>query len=320
MRRDLAVVFLVVLPWLAGCSQEVAGPPEAPDRLSVFASITPQAYFVERVGGQRVDVGVLVQPGQSPATYEPTPKQLVALGKSDVYFRTGVPFEVALMKKIEGAFKNLNIVDCRKGIELRRMKSAHHHDGKAHHEGETDAGHEEHAEGMDPHVWLDPMLVKIQAKTICDELCRLDPDRVTEYRANLAAFYRDLDAVHARIAETLAPLEGRKFYVYHPAFGYFGDRYGLVQEPVEIEGKDPSAKQLSQLIKDAKSDKVKVIFVQAQFPARSAEAVAQAMGGAVVSIDPLARDYLKNLERMASEIGKALGLDSSGPIGKGAGS
>ena len=141
-------------------------------------------------------------------------------------------------------------------------------------ESETNAGR------PDPHIWLNPLLVKTQARTICDALVELDPQHAADYRKNLAAFEADLDRVHAEIAATLAPLKGRELFVFHPAFGYFADAYGLKQVPVEIEGKEPTAKQLAELIARAKADHVKVIFVQPQFSRKSAEAIAQAIGGA----------------------------------------
>jgi len=258
------------------------------EKIKAFVSILPQAYFVERVGGPYVDVDVLVVPGQSPATYEPTPKQMSKLGRSHVYFRIGVPFEKAFVPKISNTCKNLQIVDTRKGVPLRYFRKS------------------KGSQVPDPHIWLDPKLVKIQAENICNALVHSDPTHAKEYKGNLNSFHADLDRVDAKIATTLAPVKGSKFYTFHPAFGYFGDSYGLIQVAVEIEGKSPSARQLTHLIKRAKMDRVKVIFLQPQFAKKHAETVARAIGGAVVAINPLARDYLKNLEAMAANLNKAL--------------
>ena len=281
------------------------------DKLHVVVSILPQAYFVERVGGERVDVEVLVGPGQSPHAYDLTPKQLEGLSRAKVYFRVGIDFEEALVPRIQRLFKDLNVVDQRAGVPLRTMTAAEITAEEEH------AGHGEphgaepqaHAGRPDPHIWLNPLLVKTQARTICDALVKLDPPHASDYQRNLAGFEADLDRVHAEIAKTLAPLKGRELFVFHPAFGYFADAYGLKQVPVEIEGKEPTAKQLAELIARAKADQVKVVFVQPQFSQKSAEAVAQAIGGAVVPIDDLSRDYLKNLEDIAAKI-KA-GLEQS---------
>ena len=278
-------------------------------KLKVAVSILPQAYFVERVGGEHVKIEVLVGPGQSPHTYEPSPKQIAGLADARVYFRTGVDFENALLPRIEQMFKNLKVVDTRTGVPLRKFTAAEDHAEDDEHDERAghDHGHHEAAGAPDPHVWLSPPLVKIQAQAICDALVELDPPHAEQYRNNLAAFHADLDRLHARIAEVLAPLKGREVFVFHPAFGYFTDAYGLKQVPVEIEGKEPTARQLANLIDRAKAARVKVIFVQPQFSAKSANAVAEAIGGVVVPMDDLPRDYLKCMEEMAEKIKAGLG-------------
>ena len=289
---------------VCGLSCDSSGPPPAGDRLSVFVSIEPQACFVERVGGRHVAVEVLVAAGQSPATYAPTLQQVVRLGKARAYFRIGVPFEGPLLERIASSAKSLEVVDTRAGIRLRRLDEPHEHEGE-------EAGHGHEAGIEDPHVWLDPKLVKVQARTICATLSRLDPGHAADYQANLAAFEAELDAVDAKIAKALAPVRGREILVFHPAYGYFADAYGLKQVAVESGGKSPTSRQLVALIERAKAGGVKVIFVQPQFSRRSAEAVAGAIGGAVVPMDPLARDYIANLERMAEAVGQALGKKST---------
>jgi zinc transport system substrate-binding protein len=275
--------------------------------ITVFTSILPQEYFVERIGGDRVEVQALVAPGRSPATYEPTPRQMASLSEAKIFFRIGVPFENAFMPKIQDLTQGLRIVDTREGITLREMK-AHHHgdDGYQHEDHHADEEHHHHHGGTDPHVWLSPRLVKIQARTIADALIDIDPAGRAIYEKNLAAFVADLDVLDAHLAEALAPVKGKTFMVFHPAWGYFADAYGLEQTPIEIEGKDPSGQQLVRVIEMAKEQGVRVIFVQPQFSRQSAERVAGAIDGAVLPIDPLARDYVGNLERVATEIREAL--------------
>lgn len=153
---------------------------------------------------------------------------------------------------------------------------------------------------------MSPRLVKIQARAICEALARLDPAGKAHFEANLKAYSAELDRLDARLAARLAPLKGRKMYVFHPAFGYFADAYGLLQVPIETEGKEPGPRQLARLVDQAKRDQVKVMFVQPQFSTKSARAVAASLGGAVVPIDPLARDYLANLERLAAAVEQGL--------------
>ena len=272
----------------------------ATEPLNVFVSIVPQEAFVGNVGGERVDVHVLVPPGQSPATYQPTLQQMTALAEADVLFTIGVPFEKTLVPKIRRQLPDLRIVPTDRGVSKRTMVVSHHH------EGDHDDDYGEAAGTPDPHIWLSPRRVKIQATTIADALIELDPGSAAAYRRNLKAFCAKLDAADARIAEALAPLRGRSFYVFHPAFGYFGDDYGLHQVAVEVEGKEPGARELAALIESARADGVRVIFVQRQFATKSARAVARAIGGAVVPLDPLASDYLANLERIADALEKGL--------------
>jgi len=292
------------------CMLPVVNIAAEPNKITIFTSILPQEYFVERIGGDRVEVQALVSPGSSPATYEPSPRQMAALSEAKVFFRIGVAFENAAMPKIEAMTKMLRIVDTRKGITLRTMK-AHHHHGDAHNTGDRHgaATHEEdgdHGAGADPHVWLSPRLVKVQARTIADALIETDAAGKAIYEQNLAAFLKDLDLLDTQLTEALAPVKGKTFMVFHPAWGYFADAYGLEQEPIELEGKDPSGRQLARMIDMAQDEGVRVIFVQPQFSQKSARHIAQAINGAVIPIDPLARDYMGNLERVATAIRTAL--------------
>jgi zinc transport system substrate-binding protein len=182
----------------------------------------------------------------------------------------------------------LKIVDMHNGVKLRYFRRS------------------KGSQVADPHIWLDPKLVKIQAATIRKALSDIDPAHAAVFEKNLQAFQVDLDRIDARIAAILAPLKGSKVYVFHPAFGYFCGSYGLTQVAVEIEGKEPGPRQLTELIEKARADGVKVIFVQPQFAEKGAEAIAREIGAGVVPINPLPRDYLKGLEDMAAVIKEAL--------------
>jgi zinc transport system substrate-binding protein len=277
-------------------------------KVKVFVSILPIAYFVERVGGPDVEVNVLVGPGQDPHSFEPTPRLMTKLAEARVLYKIGFPFEENLIKKIGSAFKNVEVVDLQKGIQLRPMTEE---EAEAE---ETEHGHghgkeEEHphdAGEMDPHTWLNPRFAKIQARTIADTLIRMDPSHKARYEENLKGLQADLDSVHEQLTKALAPVKGKSFFVFHPAWGYFGDAYGLKQVPVQIGGKEPTARQLGKLVALAKEDGVKVIFVQPQFSKKTAETLAQSIGGVVVALDDLAPDYLKNLKEMAAQIDAAL--------------
>ncbi len=300
MRQTAILMICSLLLVACGQRESESG---ADEKLRIMVSILPQAEFVERIGGDRVQVGVLVPPGQGPATYEPTARQMTELAEARIFFSIGVAFENAFLPSIERTLPELEIVDTREGITLRTMTALHHH------EGEDDHQHDEHAHdhaGGDPHIWLAPELVQQQARTIAAALIAADPGHRNVYETNLDSYLADLQELDSHLRETLAPLRGKTLLVYHPAWGYFADAYGLRQEAIEIEGKEPTGQQLARIIEHARTEDVKVIFVQAQYSRNLAEAVAEAVGGSVVVIDPLARDHLANLKRVASEVGAAL--------------
>ena len=276
-----AVRLLLVAGVLAGCGQQTT--PTVSAALHVTVSILPQRYFVERVGGEYVTVNVMVEPGANPATYEPQPEQLRALNLADVYFSIGVPFEDVWLERFASVNENLLLVDTTQGIERQ--------------------GDPEHP---DPHIWLSPALVKVQAQTIYETLSQLDPAHQETYRANLESFLADIDALDADIRETLTGVENRKFMVFHPSWGYFARDYGLEQLPVEVEGQEPSAAELAALVARAKQEGIKVIFAQPEFSTRSAETIAQEIGGEVLLISPLAPDWLDNLRRVAEVLAKRM--------------
>ena len=295
LRRFISIAVLPLALLCGSCGR--SGPEAGSDgRPVVFVSVLPHAFFAERIAGGRVAVEPLVGPGQEPHSFEPTAKQMVRLSNAAVYFRAGAPFEDALCRKLP-AEDGPRIVDTRAGITLRPAPE---------HEKNGHDGHEEPEGETDPHVWLSPRLAKAQAATICEALCEADPAGEAEFRKNLAALSAELDKLDAEVRRSLAPLKGRTIYVFHPAFGYFAAEYGLTQRAVETGGKTPGLKHINELIAAARADGVRVIFVQPQFSARTAKTIAAEIGGAVVAIDPLARDYVTNLRHVAEEIKAAL--------------
>ncbi len=272
--------------------------------VTIQVSILPQKYIVERIGKDRIHVDVLVKPGKSPEIYSPSPDQIKTLMAADIYFRIGIDFENGIMDKIE-SFKGLKIVDTRDGIVLRDMK-AHGHDAKDH-DADLSKDKENHGHtGKDPHIWMSPENVKIQAYTVFKTLSEFDPDGRAAYQINYDLFSRDMDDLDLRLKTILKDFKGTNIFVFHPAFGYFTDRYGLHQIAVETMGKAPKGKELSNIIKLAKKEKTRVIFVQPQFDRSAAEKIASAINGAVVSVDTLAYDYPANMESIAETIAKAL--------------
>ena len=305
-RRTIGLAVLVFASGLVACRAGNVSGPNAAERedagaLSIVVSVPPQQYFVEQIGGDHVDVWVMVPAGSSPATYEPTPEQLRAVSEADAYFTIGVPYEDAWRERIAAANRKMVVVDSAKGIE-RQPIAAHHHEGEA--EGtESDEGHQEN---LDPHIWLSPRLVRIQAQTIYASLADLDTEHESEYRARLESFLAEIDALDAYIEGKLAPVESRKLMVFHPSWGYFARDYDLEMIPIEVGGQEPSAAELAELITVADEEGVKVVFAQPEFSTKAAETIAEEIGGEVVLISPLATDWLDNLYRVTDRFAEAL--------------
>jgi zinc transport system substrate-binding protein len=299
--------------------QAAAGLALAGEKVPVFVSIAPQKYFVQQIGKELVDIQVMVQPGASPHTYEPKPTQMIALSEAKIYFAVGDAFEKVWLKKFAAANPNMKVVHTDHGIRKLSMAAHHHHDAKEanrhkkkeKHRHDAKAKHaqdDRHDEdgGLDPHIWLSPPLVKIQAESIMSALCEIDPSHRAVYEANHRRFVSRIDELDAEFKAMFAGKKGFGFMVFHPAWGYFADAYGLEQVPVEIEGKEPKPAQLKELIDHAREKGINVVFVQPQFSSKSAELIAKEIGGQVAFADPLAEDWTANLRAVGEKFKAAL--------------
>jgi zinc transport system substrate-binding protein len=271
------------------------------ETIIVAVSLLPQAEFVEKVGGDKVKTVVIIPPGAEPHTYEPSPRELGEVSEARMYVTVGVdmPFEKVWIDRFESINSGTLIVNSSNGIKLKELAAHDHHEaeGAGEHAGELKADHEE--TGLDPHIWTSPANAKIMVENVYEGLAKIDPGNKTYYAQNRDAYLKELDALDARIREKLEGKKDRIFMVYHPSWGYFAVDYNLTMIPVEIEGKEPSAQDLAKLVDLAKEKHVKVIFVQPQFNAGSAQAVAEEIGGEVVPVDPLAKDYVANMDKVS---------------------
>ena len=266
----------------------------------VFVSIGPQLESVRRIGGGEVDVHAMLPAGLSPETYSPNVRLMSALARADAYVTIGVPFEKSLIEKIRASFPNLKIVDGTMGMTFRRMEGGHHHH---HHDHDDDDDHDGEAGEDDPHVWLGIENMKCHARTVATMLAELLPDKEHAAVEALAVeSLLELDSLTLELKTKLSSLRGTEAVVYHPAFGYFLDDFGLRQKAVELEGKEPGARYLGNVIREARRDGIHVIFVQPQFNAKAAEVLSHEIGGKVLPFNPLPDDYSNGLRRLADAL------------------
>lgn len=288
---------LILVPALAFLNISCQGVSQRVEKIGVVVTILPQADFVQNVGGEKVDITVMVPPGADPHTYELTPSQMVKVSKAKIYAKvgSGVEFELAWMDKIIAQNKAMLVTDCSKGIQMREIEEYHH-----------DEDNGEHHQGEDPHIWLSPKNAKLMVGNICSGLIQVDPQNEVYYTRNRDEYLAKLDALDKDIQEGLSGLRNRRFIVFHPAWGYFAKDYNLEQIPIEIGGKEPSAKDIANLIQKAGEQNIKIIFASPEFNPRSAEVIAKEIGGRVVFIDPLAKDYINNMRLVLNELVQAM--------------
>ncbi len=270
MKKLLVFGFFLML--LLGCASQNEN--NGTGKAIVGVTIAPQTEFVERIGGNKVEAVLMVPPGASPHTYEPTPRQLEKISSADMYAKvgSGIEFEISWLGNLIDLNKEMLVVDCSEGIELL---------------------------GTDPHIWLSPKNAKIMAENIYQGLVEVDPGNVVYYSKNKEQYLQELDGLDLLIENSIKGKENRKFIVYHPAWGYFADEYGLGQISIEDEGKGPTPKGIVSVIKQAKENNISVVFASPEYSISSAETISQEIEGNVLLISPLEKNYISNLEQVA---------------------
>ncbi len=268
--------------------------------INAVVSILPEQTFVKSIGGNKVNVSIMVQPGNSPHMYEPKPSQMIDIAKADLYFAIEVEFEHVWLPKFQSLNPNMKVIDLSENI--RKIQMQDKHESKV-----DDAHHHEHDKhdhkGEDPHIWTAPSNVKVIAKNIYNALKKIDPTNAAYYKRNLDIFLAAIDETDRQIIHILSSLEnGEKFMVFHPSWGYFAKAYNLEQIAVEVEGKEPKPKELIHLLKEAKEKHVKAIFTQPEFSDTVAKIIAKELDIPVIKVSPLAPNWSENLINIANAI------------------
>lgn len=282
--------YLFIFFWMA-CSLQASILGAAPTIPRVLVSVAPHKFFVEKVAGESVVVDLMVPAGASSHTFEPTPKQMLNASHADIWFQIGEGFEPRASKALIGHHPEMQLIDLRKGVDLIYDKV-----GCCQH-------HRQHAHGsngcIDPHFWLSLRQAKIQAKTIADSLSACYPQNAKLYEENLAKFTEELQSLDGELTALLTPLKNRVIAVSHPAYAYFCRDYSLHQLSIEFEGKDPSPRQLTNILTQARRNHIKTIFIQMQYNSKGARLIAHELGANIVTLDPYAEQYFSAMRSIA---------------------
>ena len=288
--KKIIFLFIVMFSFLNASTQELT------------VNILPQKYFVEKIVKDKFTINVMVKPGASPHNFEPKPSQMKSLVASKVYFLIGDATEKNWIEKFKQNAKNTLFVDTTIGFEKIEM-AKHEHEEVAQHDHKKDEKDEEHDHsGLDPHIWLDPVLVKIQAKNIYEAMIKIDSANSDFYKTNYEEFLKELETLDSNIKTILAPHKDKAFMVFHPSWGYFAKRYDLEQISIEIEGKEPKPNELVELIEEAKKHDIKIVFVAPQFSQKSAKTISKNINANVIAIDPISGNWKESMLDTANQI------------------
>lgn len=259
------------------------------DNKLISVSILPQKYFIERIAGDDFKVNVLIPPGASPASYEPTPKQMKDMSKSATYLRIGhIPFEKAWLNKLFEGNDHIKSLDMSEGVELIRGPEVRHGDHL--HEG-----------GIDPHIWSSPKTAKQLIANTFKVLVQLAPEKEQEYTSNYMKLMSDINVMDKGAEAIFAK---KVFMIYHPALSYMARDYNLTQISIEHDGKTPSPAHMKNMLDLAKKHKIKTVFLQKQFNIDNAKVIAKEINAELIQIDPLSADWLAEMNRIMGYLKK----------------
>ncbi|EOD01500.1 metal ABC transporter solute-binding protein, Zn/Mn family [Caldisalinibacter kiritimatiensis] len=287
----LAGITLFIVISFIGCTVDTVDNSKE-DKLTVAVAIVPEEEFVKAVAGDLVDIVTMIPPGNSPANYKPSPREIEKFSRASIYFSMGVPTEEAnIIPKAKVFNKNLKIVSLAEkvGVVYPHRYFDNNTTGR-----------------RDPHIWLSPKRVKVMIEVIRDELSELDPKNKSIYFKNASKYINKLDTIDEEIKATFKEVNNKSFIVYHPSFGYFAEDYGLEMVAIEKSGKKATAKEVQRVVELAKEKGIKVIFYQAEFDNEQAEIIANEIDGKVIEVAPLAPNYIENLKVITDTFKQAL--------------
>ncbi len=339
MKFRKILVLLMMLMLISACaSEEEREVTHSEEKILVAVSIVPQAAFVEAVAGDKAEVITMIPPGSSPANYQPKPQTMAKLSKAQLYLGIGVPAEKSnILNEINDFNKEIKVVHLDEIVSAKypdryfSEEEAHDHDEDHNHDAhETDKDHHDHGheeehdhesehnheehdhedehnheeghshEGKDPHIWLSPKRVVVMIESMVEEFVLLDPENAEYYRERGEVYISELVSLEQDIAEILESHDGQHFIIYHPSLGYFADDFNLNQVALESEGKEATLASLKDVVDLARNKDIKVILYQTEMDSKQAKIIADELGGRIMAVDPLAYNYIENLQELAS--------------------
>ncbi len=271
-----AIAALLLAGLLAGCTPGTTTKTGG-DVLKIIASITPVADFVKQIGGDKVEVTIMVPAGASPHTYEPTTSQMVFISEADVFIKvgSGVDYEEVWMNDTIDMNRDMQLIDCSEGIEIINE---------------------------DPHIWTSPLNARQMVQNIYNGLMGLDSDNADYYQSNYESYVSELETLHSDITNILGGYDNRNFLIYHPSFAYFASEYDLIQIPIEHQGKEPTPKIIQDCIDQAHEHNLNYVFASPHETDAYAQTIAAEISGSVLYIDPLPLSYISNMRDVAESI------------------
>lgn len=279
LRNYIYIVFTFI--FIVSCK-----PPTSDDKPILSVSIEPQKYLLEAIVGDKYSINTVIPSGSNPESYDPSPAQMVSIGKSKLYFKIGnLGFENTWLQNIKTNSPEMDIIDCSEGINHSHCDD-----------------HEHVHPGGDPHIWSSPKTIKTISKNMYNSVILLDEVNQDYYLNNYKQLEASINETDSIIKSYLKKAPSTTFVIFHPALSYFAEEYGLNQLTIEVDGKHPTPQQLSELIKQAKKDNVKVVFVQEEFDQKNTEVVAKEIGAQVVKINPLSLDWNGEMIKTAKAI------------------
>ncbi|MBR2367338.1 MAG: zinc ABC transporter substrate-binding protein [Alistipes sp.] len=269
---------------MLSCNREKTG---SADSDTIYVTITPLRSIVEEITCGDFSVEVLVPKGASPETFEPTPRHLTLLNNAQLLFKVGlIDFEHSLTQNIGNSSK---VVDLSQGITPMEGSCSHHHC--------------QHHHGIDPHIWTAPRSLRTMAQNIRNAVMEIYPDS-TKYDRAAQQLIERIEMLDAHCAERIAAADVKAMMIYHPAYTYYAQDYGIEQIAIEQDGKEPTPKQLITLLEDIKSKNISTIFYQPQYSEDKLRSIADQANVDIVVSDPLSEDIMAEIERITTLICK----------------